>query len=114
MELELRRQLWRRVLPNPQCLVGSGIGRSAVLTRRAKSELCHGVRWNIGGTPKGGSADIAKVNDFHTSTGPDGAGKLKYHNQSEYGYGKEIIKNGHKVTGRQPGDSLCETCKNLA
>ena len=54
------------------------------------------------------------VTNFHTSTGPDGAGKLKYHNQSECGYGEEIIRNGHKVTGRQAGDSLCDRCKDIA
>jgi hypothetical protein len=56
---------------------------------------------------------MTKVNDFHTSTGPDGAGQLKYHDQSECGYGKEIIRNGHKVAGRQPGDSLCDRCREL-
>jgi hypothetical protein len=57
---------------------------------------------------------MAKVNDSHTSTGPDGAGQLKYHNQNECGYGKGIIKNGHKVLGRQLGDSLCDRCRELA
>jgi len=54
------------------------------------------------------------MGDFHTSTGPDGAGELKYHNQSGCSYGKEIIDNGHKVLGRQPGDSLCDRCKGIA
>lgn len=66
------------------------------------------------GGPGGKVAPMTKVHDFHTSTGPDGAGQLKYHNQSECGYGKEIIRNGHKVAGRQPGDSLCDRCKELA
>jgi hypothetical protein len=48
---------------------------------------------------------MAKVNDFHTSTGADAAGQLKYHNQGECGYGKGIIKNGHKVL-RTPAGRL--------
>ena len=53
------------------------------------------------------------VADFHTSSDEDGD-KLVYHNQSDCGYGKEIINNGNYEAGRQPGDTLCETCTNLA
>jgi hypothetical protein len=57
---------------------------------------------------------MSKMEDFYTSTGADGAGQLKYHNESECGYGQEIIRNGHKVNGRRPGDSLCDRCDELA
>ena len=60
-----------------------------------------------------GRDQMALVADFHTSSTEDGD-KLVYHNQSECGYGKEIIKNGNKVADRQPGDTLCDACTDLA
>ncbi len=52
------------------------------------------------------------VNPFHTSSDEDGD-KLVYHNQSECGYGKEIIKNGHKVDGVGTGRRLCDRCADI-
>lgn len=56
---------------------------------------------------------MTKVGAFHTSTDEDGD-PLRHHNQSECGYGKEIIKNGHYVEGILPNSKLCETCEGLA
>ena len=53
------------------------------------------------------------VADFHTWSTEDG-NELKYHNQNECGYGKEIIRNGHKVDGKGVGRSLCSQCTELA
>ena len=53
------------------------------------------------------------VADFHTSSDEDGD-KLVHHNQSECGYGKEIIRNGHKVDRRLPGSVLCSRCADIA
>jgi hypothetical protein len=50
---------------------------------------------------------------FHTSSDEDGD-KLVYHNQSECGYGQEIIRNGHKVDNDTAGRTLCERCADLA
>jgi hypothetical protein len=56
---------------------------------------------------------MALVSDFHTSSDEDGD-KLVHHNQSECGYAKEIIKNGHQVAGKLAGSELCSKCKELA
>jgi hypothetical protein len=53
------------------------------------------------------------VADFYTSNGEDGH-ELTYHNQSECGYGKEVIRNGHYAAGRGTGRSLCSRCIDLA
>ena len=52
------------------------------------------------------------VSAFHTSSDEDGD-KLVHHDQSECGYGKEIIRNGHYVLGVLPGSDLCKKCKEL-
>jgi hypothetical protein len=56
---------------------------------------------------------MALVNEFHTSSEEDGD-KLVYHNQSECGYGKEIIRNGNRISGRADGSTLCERCRDIA
>lgn len=56
---------------------------------------------------------MSKVDAFHTSSDEDGD-KLVYHNQSECGYGKEIIRNGHYVKGVLAGSELCTKCEELA
>jgi hypothetical protein len=56
---------------------------------------------------------MSLVTDFHTSSTEDGD-ELVYHNQSECGYAKEIIRNGNKVAGRRAGDRLCDKCAELA
>ncbi len=56
---------------------------------------------------------MAPVSDFHTSSDEDGD-KLVHHNQSECGYAKEIIRNGHYVGGKLPGSVLCERCADIA
>jgi hypothetical protein len=53
------------------------------------------------------------VDEFHTSSDEDGD-KLVHHNQSECGYGKEIIRNGHKVLGKLTGSVLCTRCADIA
>lgn len=49
---------------------------------------------------------------FHTSSTEDGD-NLVYHNQSECGYAKEIIRNGNVVPGLRNGTELCEKCDEL-
>jgi len=53
------------------------------------------------------------VTPFHTSSVENGD-KLRYHNQSECGYGKEIILSGHKVEGTGTNRILCERCADIA
>jgi hypothetical protein len=55
---------------------------------------------------------MSKVDAFHTSSTEDGD-RLVYHNQSECGYGKEIIRNGHKVPNDIAGRSLCDRCADI-
>ena len=50
---------------------------------------------------------------FYTSSTEDGD-KLVYHNQSECGYGQEIIRNGNKVAGKGTNRDLCERCADIA
>ena len=50
---------------------------------------------------------------FHTSSDEDGD-KLVYHNQSECGYAKEIIRNGNQVPDDTAGRTLCERCADIA
>lgn len=57
--------------------------------------------------------NMAKVPAFHTSTDEDGD-PLRHHDESECGYGKEIIRNGHYVAGILPGSILCDRCRDLA
>jgi hypothetical protein len=56
---------------------------------------------------------MALVAAFHTSSDEDGD-KLVYHNQSECGYAKEIIKNGHVVPNDIAGRTLCTRCADIA
>lgn len=53
------------------------------------------------------------ISAFHTSSDEDGD-KLVHHNQSECGYGQEIIRNGNKVDGVLAGSVLCERCTDIA
>ncbi len=53
------------------------------------------------------------IYDFHTSSDEDGD-KLVYHNQSECGYGQEIIRNGNQVLGQGAGRTLCDRCRDIA
>jgi hypothetical protein len=53
------------------------------------------------------------VGAIYTSSDEDGD-KLVYHNQSECGYRKEIIRNGNQVEGIGTGRDLCERCAELA
>jgi hypothetical protein len=56
---------------------------------------------------------VGLVAEFHTSSDEDGD-KLVHHNQSECGYGQEIIRNGHMVAGKLPGSVLCSRCADIA
>jgi hypothetical protein len=56
---------------------------------------------------------MSLIREFYTSSTEDGD-KLVYHNQSECGYAKEIIRNGHRIYGRRPGDRLCDRCADIA
>lgn len=56
---------------------------------------------------------MSLVPEFHTSSDEDN-NELRHHNQSECGYGKEIIRNDHYVVGTLPGSKLCERCKDFA
>jgi hypothetical protein len=48
---------------------------------------------------------------FHTSSDED---EPVYHDQSECGYGKEIIRDGNMVAGVLQGSTLCTECARLA
>lgn len=57
---------------------------------------------------------MTKVDAFHTSTGPDGAGELKYHNQSECEHGTKIKEDGNAEPGPGEGRTLCIRCAGIA
>ena len=66
-----------------------------------------------GGGPTIEEASMTLIAAFHTSSDEDGD-KLVYHNQSECGYAKEIIRNGNVVPNDIAGRTLCERCRDLA
>jgi hypothetical protein len=89
--------------PHPVPGIGRGFGPS-----RAAKDIAFSP-----GEPDLMGGLMGLVAAFHTSSDEDGD-KLVYHNQSECGYGKEIIKNGHKVDNDTGERTLCRTCDALA
>jgi hypothetical protein len=56
---------------------------------------------------------MAPVKEFHTS-GDEDHNESVYHYRSGCGVGRAIICNGHYVAGRRAGDTLCESCTEIA
>ncbi|HEV3192836.1 MAG TPA: hypothetical protein VGY54_20160 [Polyangiaceae bacterium] len=57
---------------------------------------------------------MSKIPAFHTNSDEyREEDRRVFHDQSECGYGKEIVRNGHNVPGTDKRDR-CDRCEDLA